>query len=459
MSNFFHNLDLKKIKWIYFISRRFSKVDRKNKGHATSTLSSIGICFGVMALIVVLSVMNGFQMSFIDSILEISSYHVQVQELPVSVYEKTEKDFISWANGSKDIVSVTPFMEAQGLFVGTSTKQAAGIIRAIPNDVFFMDSGFVRELQITQGQFDLSDDDSIILGSELARLLGARVGTVINIAALSGSSDVALLSENRQFTVKGIYRCGYSEINSAYAFIPFSAGKKYFGKGASVSYGIKLKKYSSSENFIHIIKNEMDGIFEKYISFGSINSNEIENVSVKNWKEFNRSFFGTLRIEKNIIMLLVLLIFIVVAVNIYNGMRKMVFERSQEIAVLQALGASEKDVLNVFLIKGFMTGLKGSFPGLLLGLLISKNMSVVFSIISNIYYYAELGFTKIFNPSAVQFVTENPMFRLYGNIQTRVIPSEVIMVFLFGLLASFLASLFAGKKIMSVTLSEVLRNE
>lgn len=459
MKKIFHKVDFKKLRWIYFISKRFSKVDRKNRGHATTTLSSIGICFGVMSLIVVMSVMNGFQMSFIDSILELSSYHIQVSNISKNVDSYLQNDFISWANENNDIVSVSPYMEAQGLFVGLSTKQGAGIIRGVlPNSIYY-DSGFKNELKIISGTFNLSDEDSIVLGNDLARILGARIGSVINIAALSGSNDVSLLSENRKFTVKGIFKCGYGDINSTYAFIPLSAAKKYFGNSATVSYGIKVKKYNYCENLIPSIKKFLNNYSSNFNSNGLLSEEDFSSISVNSWKNYNRSFFGTLRVEKNILLLLVLLIFIVVSVNIYNGMRRMVFERSQEIAVLQALGASKKNVLHVFMLKGFTTGLNGAVPGALLGLLISNNMDIVFSIISNVYYYAQLVITKIFNPSSVQYVTENPMFRLYGNIEARIIPSEVFMIFMFGLFASFIASFFAGKKIMTMTCSEVLRNE
>lgn len=459
MKKIFHKLDFTKLKWIYFISKRFSKVDRKNKGHATTTLASVGICFGVMSLIVVMSVMNGFQMTFIDSILELSSYHIQVSGISKKVDSNLQKDFISWTNEKSDIISVTPYMEAQGLFVGLSTKQGAGIIRGLNPNSIYSDSGFNKELKIISGSFNLIEEDSIVLGNDLARVLGARIGSVVNIAALSGSNDVSLLSENRKFTVKGIFKCGYGDINSTYAFIPLSAAEKYFGNTATVSYGIKVKKYNFSENLVPFIKKYLDEYSSKCINEGLFSENDFSSVSVNSWKNYNRSFFGTLRVEKNILLLLVLLIFIVVAVNIYNGMRRMVFERSQEIAVLQALGASKNNVLQVFMVKGFTTGLNGAVPGTVLGLLISHNMDVVFSIISNVYYYVQLFFTKIFNPSAAQYVTENPMFRLYGNIEARIIPGEVLMIFMFGLFASFIASFFAGKKIMTMTVSEVLRNE
>ena len=175
--------------WILFVARRISRFDGNHFKNSTSRLASLGVLFGVMALIITLSVMNGFQMSFIDSILELSSYHVQVEGV-----ELFQCDL-------KNVKAVVPFDEAQGLMAGTGSSQSVAIVRAVPHNVMELDEGFRKEMKIVSGSFDLTEDDSIVIGNGLARSLGLRKGSVVDIVALSGSSETAMLSENRKFTV------------------------------------------------------------------------------------------------------------------------------------------------------------------------------------------------------------------------------------------------------------------
>lgn len=429
---------LSKLRWIFYVSRRFNQVDSKSKSRTvTSKLASIGIGFGVMALIVVMSVMNGFQMSFIDAIIELSSYHIRVSEIS----EDEENSFLDWCSGNKSIESITPFYEAQGLMVGTTTSQCASLIRAVPWDICQNDAGFKKEMKIISGSFSLSSPDSIVMGSSLARQLGLHVGNKVNILAMSGSSDVSLISENREFTVTGIFSSGYSDINSAYSFISLSDGEKYFGKDAKLIYGIKIKNYNHEQSLL------------------SLAQSNFSSAQCVSWRMYNRSFFGALRIEKNMMMLLVLLIFVVVAVNIYNGMRRMVYERSQEIAVLTALGATRRDVQSVFVLKGFLTGLKGAIPGLLGGLFLCINMDKVFIFLAKIQYWFQYAMTAIFSPANLSYVTENQMFKIYSNIPARMDPGEIVLIVFFGIFAALFASWAAGRKILKLTVVEVLRDE
>ncbi|MCR5606563.1 MAG: ABC transporter permease, partial [Treponema sp.] len=151
--------------WIYFVSKRFSRVDRKGRSAVTSFLASLGIFFGVMTLIVTLSVMNGFQMGFIEAIMEISSYHLRVSDL------ENENEFLSFCKDEPSISSVVPFYEAQSLMVGRRGRQSAAVVRALPKNVLDMDLGFKEQLSVYSGSFDLSSPNSILLGSELSRKL------------------------------------------------------------------------------------------------------------------------------------------------------------------------------------------------------------------------------------------------------------------------------------------------
>ena len=424
-------------RWIFDVSRRFASVDRKSRSSATSFLAVLVICFGVMSLVTVVSVMNGFQMSFVNAIMELSSFHIRVSNLE----SQAEADFLDSCADSKEIRCVSPFYESQALLVGNKSKESAGIIRGVDARTCEFDEGFAREIKIVSGTFDLSSADSIVLGSYLAQSLGVTTGNTVNLLALSGGKDVELLSQNRQFKVTGIFECGYYDINQGYAFVSLEAAHMYFGEDAPVFYGIKIRRPQN------------DGFVSAAIK------SRFPDAAVQSWREYNRTFFGALRVEKNILMLLVFLIFVVVAVNIYNGMRRLVFERSQEIAALSALGGTSFQIKTIFVVRGFLTGAAGTVIGVVLGIFISLNIRSVFLGVSHCLYWLELFFTSVFSPENAAFVTENQMYAIYASIPARIIPSEVLLISLFGVLSPLLASALASRSVLKLKIAEVLHNE
>lgn len=423
--------------WISCISKRFSRVDRKGRSAATSILATLGIGFGVMTLIVVMSVMNGFQMSFIDSILEISSYHVRVENLS----ENKEIVLKQNAESNKKIKSVTPFYESQALMTGNSGGANSVIIRAVDKNIREKDEGFNKETIMISGQFLSDEENSIVLGYTLARNLGVRVGDTVNLLVMSGGSDVELFSNDRLFTVAGTFVCGYSEINSSYAFINIDYAENVMGESAKKCWGVKLSKQSDDMRVIYDLEKELP------------------ESKIRSWRDFNKSFFGTLKVEKNMLLLLVALIFVVVAINIYNGMRRLVFERKSEIAILSALGARNNEIKFIFIVRGFLTGAIGAVFGVIFGLIISYNTDVVFKLAAKILYWGQYFITFITNPQNLAFVQENSSYNLYASIPARVFPSEVIAIALFGILSPLAASFAASKNVLKMTVSEVLHNE
>lgn len=420
--------------WILFVTSRFSRVDRKGRSAATSMLATLGICFGVMTLIVVMSVMNGFQMSFIDSILELSSYHVQISDYDISL----EKSIEEKCKSLKYVRNVEPFCEAQTLLVGETGKESAALIRAVSPDIYFDDEGFRQEMNITRGEFDISGKNQIVLGSGLAREIGAKVGTEVNLFILSGGNDVALLSDDRRFVVTGIFSCGYSEINSTYCFINIDYSEEYFGKNPARRIGVKLQS------------SEYDARLTSELQKADFAAN------ITPWRSYNKNFYSTLKIEKNMMLLFVALIFIVVAINIYNGMRRLVFERRNEIAVFSSMGASNAQIESIFILRGFITGCAGAVAGLVFGILISLNTDVVFNAASKIIYLCQYVFTAITAPETLQFVEENSSYSLYASIPARIFPLETVFITLFGIMSPLAASWWASRSVLKMKVAEVL---
>lgn len=425
------------IKWIFEVSKRFSRVDLKGRSAVTSKLSTLGICFGVMTLITVMSVMNGFQMSFVKSILEVSSYHLQVKNL----LEEKKFDFFETCEKNRDILCVSPFFESRGLIATKKNTQSAVIVRGISKDIQNLDSGFANELKVIKGSFDIEKNDSIVLASVLADSLNVTIGSSVNLLAMSGSKETSLISYDRTFTVTGIFETGSVDINQAYAFVNIFAAQEKFGEELPLIYGIKLKNYNNDFAVIAKLKSSFP------------------EIQIESWRSFNRSLFGALRVEKNILFFLVFLIFIVVGTNIYNGVRKLVFERKQEISILSALGGSKNEIKSIFVARGFISGFIGSFIGLALGLLICVNISSIFLFISNFMFYAEYFFTLVFSPQNAPFVRQNPMYQIFASIPAQIRFSEVVVICVFGIAAPLIASWFASHNVLKMNVAEVLHDE
>lgn len=426
-----------RLKWIFSVSRRFARVDRKGRSAVTSILATAGICFGVMTLTVVMSIMNGFQMSFIDAIMEISSYHIRISDVP----DSSTNQIYNICAENKNIISVTEFYEAQSLMTGERGRESTAIIRAVNPEIFNTDSGLKKEMKLLYGSFDISEENTIILGSSLARNLGVHIGDSVNLFVLSGGNDVDLFSSERIFTVKGIFSCGYSDINQGYSFVNLKSAEKYFGNSAKKIFGLKLKNSNDDVRVIHYLEKAFT------------------DAKIISWREYNKTFFGALRIEKNILLLLVALIFVVVGINIYNGMRRLVYERRSEIAIFSAIGAKASDIKSIFIMRGFTSGAVGAITGVILGLLISVNSQFVFNAASSVLYFAQYFVTALFNPENVAFVQENSTYALYANIPSRIFFSEVVMIALFGLASPLFASWMASRSVLKMTVAEVLHDE
>ncbi len=412
------------LKWIFEVSTRFSVSERKGRSSSAFVsvfLASLGIAFGVMTLICVVSVMNGFQSYSVNPVMEISSSHLRVSKID----EEKTNAFLDYCKKNNAISCVFLFRETQALMAGAKNRQSAVLVRAVEPNLYEKDSGFKNQLKIISGSFDLQNDeltsDKIILGKSLANQLGVKVGSTVNLMALAGGKDVSLVSPSRIFTVTGLYTCNYIDIEQSYCFVSLKSAQKYFGKDEKLVYGIKLKNY---ENDIPVVVQI---------------SENFPTLQVQSWRSFNRSFFGALRIEKNILMLLVCIIFLVVGINIYNGMRRLVTERREEISVLSALGGTKAEIKSIFIMRGFKIGFFGSISGLVLGLLLCINIKPLFEFLG--------------------FITGNYMFSIFAQVPAKIVFSEVFLITLFGIISPLWASYAASKNVLDMKIAEVLHNE
>ncbi|MDR2211314.1 MAG: ABC transporter permease [Spirochaetaceae bacterium] len=427
--------------WIGFIAGRL--VARK-RGTPAPVLSILGIAVGVLALTVIISVMNGFQLSFIESILEISSYYVRVENVPP---EENRGALIGKIKALPGVRAVVPFREVQALIRGEYGQQAV-LIRGLRSAAAAEDPQMAEKLVFEAGTFDLEAEDSILLGAELAARIQAGMGDSIqlisiggplqNLAAPGGSGQENMQNE-RFFTVRGIFRSGFYEYDLGWGFINFDKAEELEGPGYTL--GIKLADRWQDKRAAAAIAGLPDLA-------------ALADVRIRTWRDFNQAFFGALRTEKLFMFVLVGLIFVVVGLNIYQAQRRVVLERREEIGLLRALGAGDRAVRLIFVWDGFIIGITGAGAGMTLGLLISLNISAFFSLLEKavngiLFLISGSGDFAVFSP-AVFYVKE---------IRGRVIPQEALLIFLFGLFSALGAAWFASGRVSRIRPAEVLRYE
>jgi lipoprotein-releasing system permease protein len=444
-------------RWIGFVAARYVSIGRRNRSAPSSVFAVLGIFTGVLALTVILAVMNGFQLGFIESIVEISSYHVRVDPLPDTAEGRVLADKIGRLPG---VVSAVPFREIQGIIRGNRDTQQAAVVRGVPPQVLDMDTGMAEKLEFTSGAFILDGDNPVVLGVELARHLGVRVGdeiTLISLAGLfPGASPEGAEEGDYRFTVTGIFRSGFYEYDLGWAFISGDAAGT-IGGGAPLSLGIKFRGRWQDERGMEAIRR-----LEEYRVLREQAGTEI----LRSWRDYNRAFFGALRTEKLLMFTLVGLIFIVVGLNIFQAQRRSVLERREEIGLLRALGGGGRAVRFIFVWDGFIIGFTGAALGMAAGLLIAGNINAFFSLLEGAvnFFIGLLNrlaalFDKSGSVMGENFAVFSPAVFYIKEIPSRVIPHEAVLIFLFGLFSSLLAAWFASGRVSRTNPAEVLRYE
>ncbi|TVR30048.1 MAG: ABC transporter permease [Spirochaetaceae bacterium] len=433
-----------RVDWILFVARRHFRTRRREKGHAAALLSVTGLSVGVMTLVAVLAVMNGFQLNTIESILEVNSYHLRLEPGPSAQMPAQLRDRLAALPG---VTTVLPFVEVQSLGRGVFGEPQAVMLRGVPWNATELDPGLAEHLQLTRGSFDVSGVDSVVLGAELARALGVGVGDQVSFLSLSGGELDMRRPREAALRVTGLFRTGFLDYDRGWGFISLDAAADVFEVDDRPIWGIKLGDRFADRR----VGAQVTALVNEYGVDGEVIS----------WREYNRSIFGALRVEKLMMSFLIGLIFVVVGANIFQALRRSVLERSEEIAVLKALGAPPHSVQLVFIIEGLMIGLGGGLIGMAAGLALSVNINEVFA-------FAEVGVNAVADLLAIilwplgihvgaDFTIFSPTYFYIMEVPSHVFFWEAAGIFLFALLSAGLAALAASTRITRIRPAEVLR--
>ena len=428
--------------FVLFVAARYFRTKRRHRRIASSGLSVLGIAVGVMTLVAVMAVMNGFQLSFIEPILEVKSYHIQIYS-----GKGLTEEVLTNIRQMKNVSAVTPFVELQGI---VNTRHPC-ILRGIPLEAVETDRGFGASFD---GGYQRPDAEtlrprgSVVVGAQLGNQLGLREGGEVSIFTVTGKSFNASSPAGVELTVTGFFKTGFYEIDLNLAFISFETAE-LFEESLVPVYGIKLKNHFKDAETVRQIE-------------ALINSSEIE---IQSWREFNRVFFGALLTEKMTMMFLIGLIFVVVGLNIFHSLRRSVQERIEDIATLKALGASDNTIRNIFVSEGFMIGFLGSLIGLILGLLVAHNINVLFRIVEEGVnsFFIPIG-EAVLRPFAEDVSIPpisifSPLVFYIDQVPTRVLFPEIFLISVVAMLCSTLSAAFAANRVSRFKPASIMRNE
>jgi len=408
-----------------FVGLRYAWAKRRNHFISFISITSmLGIALGVAALIVVLSVVNGFQKELRSRILGVAS-HVQIVGLGAPL--RNWATVADEALRNPSVTAAAPYVMAQGLLSFRQSVQGTLVRGIMPEaedkvaDVgSHMRTGRLQDLQ--PGAF------GVVLGSELALSLGAKLGDRVVLIAPQGQVTAAgILPRLRQFTVVGIFEVGMYEYDAGLAFIHLQDAQKLYRLDDAVS-GVRLKlaELFDAPRVARELARDLD-----------------QDIYVTDWTRSHANFFRAVQIEKRVMFIILLLIVAVAAFNIVSTLVMAVTDKRADIAILRTLGSAPAGIMKIFMIQGALIGVIGTLGGVALGVMVALNVDVIVPGI-------EQAFGIQFLAKDVYYISDLP-----SDLQV----SDVVTIALTALALSLAATIYPSLRAAGVNPAEALRYE
>ena len=369
-----------------------------------SVFSFTGIALGVAILIIVMSVMNGFRTELINKILGFNPHII------IKPYDKKidKKNIDNLGPKLKNKISRTAFtFNGQGILINKINTTGILVRSYIKNDI-----NNVKLLQsnIIDGSLDKFENNTISIGKELAISLDLIVGDEISLMSTKNlQTPFGNLPLQEKFKISSVFNTGLVEFDQNVIFMPIENAMSLFELSET---DIDLEIFLKKPEKVELIKDDIQRIFNNHY--------------VYTWADLNKSFFGALKVERNVMFIILTLIIIVAAFNIISGLTILVKNKTKEIAILRTMGISKKSIGKIFFLIGFTIGLIATITGVLIGVLFS-------------YYIEEIRtlITSIFNiqlfPEEIYFLSQMP---------SEINLNYILIVSFFSLLITFFATIF-----------------
>jgi len=407
---------------------RYTRAGRAGRRNAfisfISGVSMLGIALGVAALIIVLSVMNGFQKEVTDRMLSVIS-HIEVFDAAGSALPDWQAT-VARARQNPAVVGAAPFIASQALLARGDTLRGALVRGIVP----------AEEARITELAERLRDTTlttlqpgtwRIVLGGELARQLGVQRGDVVTLVAPSGQvTPAGVLPRLKQFTVAGTFEAGHYEYDSALAWIHLEDAMRLYRLEGPSGVQLKLDDLHRARG----VAQELSAVLGP-------------DLVVRDWTRTNRNWFDAVQIEKRLMAIILTLIVAVAAFNLVSTLVMTVTDKRADIAILRTLGASPRSVMGIFVVQGAAAGILGTFAGVVLGLLVALNIDLIVPANEQL-----LGIA--FLPGNIYLISRMPS-------DPRL--ADVWPIALISLALAFLATLYPSWRASRVNPAEALRYE
>jgi len=335
-----------------FVAKRYLTAKRKQAFISVITFISIlGITIGVMALVIAIALITGFQGDVQNKILE-STSHIMVPAISGGL--KDYPQLISEIENLNGVISATPVAHDNAFLVGPSHHRGV-TLKGLDFDLESKYSSWLQELESGKIPEPGMRKEGLLLGRELAIGLGAGVGDAVTVLAASSMSlsPVGLLPRPKRFIVSGIFNTGLFEFDSSMALIRLEAAQKLFNLDDGITY----------------IQVRIEDVFRAPKIAEKIQEIIPPMAYTMTWMQLNEPLFSALKLEKNIMFLTITLIVLVAALNIIATLILMVMEKTRDIGILMAMGATSRNIRKIFFLQGAMIGVVGTVAGTALGLI------------------------------------------------------------------------------------------
>jgi lipoprotein-releasing system permease protein len=407
-----------------FIGLRYTRAKRRNHFISfISLISMLGIGLGVMALIVVLSVMNGFQKEIRARILGITPHLQVIGNEGIVNWE----DVLKTVAAQPEVRAAAPYVTGQGMLSQGERVQGVmvrGILPAAEQDLIAlgdkMKHGALDSLQ--------SGEYNIVLGVDLARTLGAHVGDPLLLITPQGQfTPAGMLPRLKQFTVSGIFEIGMAPYDNALALIHLQDAQKLYRMGDNIS-GISgsVDDLDRAPQVARALEKTLPG-----------------DLWVSDWTRQNASYFAVVAMEKKMMFIILSLIVLVAAFNIVSTLVMAVTDKQADIAILRTLGASPKSIMQIFMVQGMLIGLIGMAIGVVGGVLLALNIGTLVPFIENLF--------------GVQFLSKE--FYYISELPSDLQRGDVMVVAGMSFLISLFATLYPSWRAAKIQPAEALRYE
>jgi len=375
-----------------FIGLRYVRARRRNHFISFISLSSVlGVTLGVMAVITVQSVMNGFEKEMTDRTLGMVSHAIVVTRSGVIA---DWQQVVASVRQHPEITGAAPYFRAEGMLI-YGKRVSGSIVRGVVPEQEHSVSDVADKMLL--GDFEQLQPGSygIVIGSELARNLGVMNGDLITLVAPEfNSTPAGVLPRQKRFTVVGIFEIGMNEYDSALALINLTDAEKLFRvDGPS---GLTLKT-SDVMRAPEISREAMAGVSGAY--------------GVIDWTQQHRNFFRALKTEKITMFIILSLIVAVAAFNIISTLVMVVVDKQADIAVLRTMGAAPRSIMKIFMIQGTFIGLLGMILGDILGVWLSNRIDVIVKAVEDVFHIDVL-------PCDIYYVCDFPTDLHWGDVIT-----------------------------------------